>query len=70
MNIDWKTGKPDYDGDFIVIHKGGYVSHIGYTVKYGWNSYPMSWEYAFPDEEIVLWTEPFGQKAIDIYVLP
>lgn len=72
MDIQWKTGKPDHNGEFIVIMNTPrhFVMQLPFTVENGWNTSFATSKHAFPDEDVLLWTELFAQKAIDIYVLP
>lgn len=72
MDIHWKTGKPDHNGEFIVImNKPRYfVMQLPFTVENGWNTSFAGSKHAFPDEDVLLWTETFAKKAIDIYLLP
>ena len=68
MRIDWKTGKPEISGEYVVVFAWGYVTTLPFTKEYGWNtSGEHNNEFAMPDEDIVAWCENFGKHVIDIY---
>jgi len=68
MRIEWKTGKPEFDGEYVVVFAWGYVTTLPFTKEYGWNtSGEHNNEFAMPDEDIVAWCENFGNHVIDIY---
>lgn len=69
MNIEWKTGRPKEDGDYIVVFRPyGYVMQIPFTVEYGWNTTSENnKEHVFPDEDIVAWAELFGEAVLDLF---
>ena len=67
MNIEWGTGRPEHNGEYIVVFEHGYVSQIPFTTEYGWNTTgEHNHDYAFSDREIVAWAEAFGKHVIDI----
>ena len=67
MNIEWKTGRPQIGGNYLVVDSWGYVSELPFTVEYGWNTTnERNKEFVIADEEIVAWTEAFGNHVIDI----
>lgn len=67
MSVEWKTGRPRQNGVYVVICKPGHVSQIQFTEIYGWNtSGEDNHDYAFPDSDIIAWTEPFCNYVIDI----
>ena len=68
MTTTWKTGRPNMDGDYVVVVKTylGYVTQLHFTVKYGWNTFNEHPDAGFDDEDIVAWTEPFSKHVIDI----
>ena len=67
MRIEWKMGRPDVSGDYIVVFDNGYVMQLPFTPEHGWNTTDTTWESAFKDEEIIAWAEAFGKHVIDIY---
>lgn len=67
MNIEFKTGRPEKDGYYVVVTVSHDVAKWHFTVSYGWNTYGHYYESAIPDEQVVLWAEDFAQEAIDIY---
>ena len=68
MSIEWKTGRPERNGDYIVIFERGYVLQTTFTTEYGWNTTgDLNNEFAMPDKDIVAWCENFGKHVIDIY---
>lgn len=68
MRIEWKTGKPEINGEYVVVFEWGYVTTLPFTKEYGWNtSGEHNNEFAMPDEDIVAWCENFGKHVIDIY---
>ena len=68
MKISWKTGRPNMDGDYVVVVKTyfGYVAQLHFTVKYGWNTFNDHPYSSFNDADIAAWTEPFAEHVIDI----
>lgn len=68
MRIEWKTGRPEINGEYVVVFAWGYVTTLPFTKEYGWNtSGEHNNEYVMPDEDIVAWCENFGKHVIDIY---
>ena len=68
MSVEWRTGRPERNGNYIVVFEGGYVLQTTFTTEYGWNTTgEHNHDYAFRDSEIVAWTEAFGKHVIDIY---
>lgn len=67
MRIEWKTGRPEIDGEYVVVYDNSYVTTLSFTKKYGWNTVGEIYDYAMMDDEIVAWAEPFGKHVIDIY---
>lgn len=67
MNIDFRTGRPREDGNYVVVTKAHSVANWHFTMEYGWNTYRHSHESAIPDETVVAWTDNFAQQVIDIY---
>lgn len=68
MRLEWHTGRPQIDGDYVVVFNFGYVTTLPFTKEYGWNTTNESTsKYAFADNEIAAWTEQFGKHVIDIY---
>lgn len=68
MRIEWKTGKPERNGEYVVIYRWGSVTTLQYTKEYGWNTTGAdNKEFAMPDDDIVVWCEDFSKHVIDIY---
>ena len=67
MNIEFKTGRPEKDGYYVVVTVSRDVAKWHFTVSYGWNTYWHHGDNAIPDERVVAWAEDFAQEAIDIY---
>jgi len=67
MNIEFNSGKPDRDGDYVTVNRYGGVSELSFTVEHGWNTSKTSWGYALKDDDIVAWCETFGKYVVDIY---
>ena len=68
MKINWYTGRPKINGEYVVINRWKYVTTLPFTVEYGWNTTSEdNKEYAFADDTIVAWTENFAKHVIDIY---
>lgn len=68
MRIEWKTGTPEINGEYVVVYRWGYVTTLSYTKEYGWNTTGAhNKEYAMPDDDIVAWCENFSKHVIDIY---
>lgn len=67
----WRSCKntpPKKDGEYLVVRfrKDGtmsYASHLGYTTKYGWNTYKESYDNAITDFKDELWTEMTKTKG-------
>ena len=67
MSVEWRTGRPERNGNYIVVFEGGYVLQTTFTTEYGWNTTgKYNRDHVFPDSDIVAWTEPFGDHVIDI----
>ena len=68
MRIEWKTGKPERNGEYVVVYRWGFVTTLPYTKEYGWNTTGAhNKEYAMPDDDIVAWSRNFSKRVIDIY---
>ena len=68
MRIEWKTGRPEINGEYVVVFKWGTVTTLTFTKEYGWNTTGAeTQEFAFPDDDIVVWSENFCKHVIDIY---
>lgn len=68
MRIEWKTGRPEINGNYVVVYKWGFVTTLPFTKEYGWNTTGAeTQEFAFPDDDIVVWSENFSKHVIDIY---
>lgn len=67
MSVEWRTGRPLRNGEYVVVFEHGCVSQIPFTTEYGWNTTGAdNCKYAFPDSDIAAWTEPFGNCVIEI----
>lgn len=67
MNIKWNTGRPQTDGEYVVVYEHGYVMQIPFTKEYGWNTTSENnKDYVFADECIAAWTELFGEAVLDL----
>lgn len=67
MNIEFKTGRPEKDGDYVVVTISHNVTTLQFTTEYGWNTSCRAHESPIPDDWVIVWTEDFSQEAIDIY---
>lgn len=68
MRIEWKTGRPEINGEYVVVLDFGLVMQVPFSKKFGWNTTgENNKDHAFGDWEVVAWTEAFGKHVIDIY---
>lgn len=55
-------------GNMLLFLSGGTVTTLTFTKEYGWNTTGAeTQEFAFPDDDIVVWSENFSKHVIDIY---
>lgn len=69
MEVEWKKGRPEKDGKYLVIVNGTYFTSLGFTTIWGWNSSPYTKDdnCVFKDEEITMWSEITPEEVIDKY---
>lgn len=67
MMIEWKTGRPEKEGDYVVVTVYESVNTWHFTPEYGWNTHWFHPDSSIPDETVVAWAENFAPVVIDIY---
>lgn len=68
MKINWNTGRPKINGEYVIVNKWKYVTTLPFTVEYGWNTTSAdNKDCAIAEDTVVAWAENFAPHVIDIY---